>query len=265
MSWEHRPGDGTHGVNAVNGATGAHPTGGTQPENDAPQGPPNVYHPHVETAPEYGGYADPATAHGWQNAYDETRELPKVTLDEYGAAAPAPEGPAVPASAGPGVPAPRVGSRRRARPAPRSRGPRRLLMTAGALGVVGVAAALAGSFGSGSAGGAQGGTEESARPKAARSEVPGESSSLSSSPAPAASVQPFRSVAPAGAVSASPTAAASREVPATHSANPATSPAAPTGQATSSAPPSATASPTAPDDNWHGHPGHGHGGPRHPW
>lgn len=46
---------------------------------DAPQGPPNVYHPQAPAAPAYDGYADPAAAHGWQNAYDETRELPPLT------------------------------------------------------------------------------------------------------------------------------------------------------------------------------------------
>ncbi|NEA50113.1 hypothetical protein G3I35_28565, partial [Streptomyces sp. SID10815] len=48
---------------------------------DAPQGPPNVYHPQAPAAPAYEGYADPAAAHGWQNAYDRTRELPALTAD----------------------------------------------------------------------------------------------------------------------------------------------------------------------------------------
>ncbi|MGH1551834.1 hypothetical protein ACRAWF_05765 [Streptomyces sp. L7] len=44
--------------------------------------PPNVYLPHVDAAvPSYDGYVDPAAAHGWQNAYDETRELPPVRDD----------------------------------------------------------------------------------------------------------------------------------------------------------------------------------------
>lgn len=42
------------------------------------QAPPNVYLPPAAPSPVYDAYADPATAHGWQNAYDETRELPPV-------------------------------------------------------------------------------------------------------------------------------------------------------------------------------------------
>ncbi|SBT96029.1 hypothetical protein GA0115233_12223, partial [Streptomyces sp. DI166] len=37
-----------------------------------------VYVPRAAPPPEYEGYRDPAAAHGWQNAYDETRELPRV-------------------------------------------------------------------------------------------------------------------------------------------------------------------------------------------
>ncbi|MEU3414195.1 hypothetical protein ABZ760_23510 [Streptomyces sp. NPDC006658] len=37
---------------------------------------PNVYHPLPAPAPAYEEYADPAAAHGWQNDYDATRELP---------------------------------------------------------------------------------------------------------------------------------------------------------------------------------------------
>src|SRR5204863_6517949 len=47
-------------------------------DGGAPQGPPNVYHPQPEWAPSYEEYADPAVAHGWLNAYDETREMPPV-------------------------------------------------------------------------------------------------------------------------------------------------------------------------------------------
>ena len=35
-----------------------------------------MYHPQPESVPSYEEYADPAVAHGWLNAYDETRELP---------------------------------------------------------------------------------------------------------------------------------------------------------------------------------------------
>ena len=51
-------------------------------EYGAPQGPPNVYHPQPEPAPSYEEYADPAVAHGWLNAYDETREMPPAVEGE---------------------------------------------------------------------------------------------------------------------------------------------------------------------------------------
>ncbi|WP_461066098.1 hypothetical protein [Streptomyces pseudoechinosporeus] len=41
-------------------------------ENVEGQGAPPVYHPYGDTAPPYDEYADPAVAHGWQNAYDAT-------------------------------------------------------------------------------------------------------------------------------------------------------------------------------------------------
>ncbi|MGJ3560744.1 hypothetical protein ACR6C2_29320 [Streptomyces sp. INA 01156] len=40
-----------------------------------------MYLPPATPPPAYDAYADPATAHGWQNAYDETRELPPVIGD----------------------------------------------------------------------------------------------------------------------------------------------------------------------------------------
>ncbi|MGM7446161.1 hypothetical protein ACPW7O_32950, partial [Streptomyces tunisiensis] len=57
--------------------------------NDAsdPRTPPSVYVPQTAPPPAYDAYADPAAAHGWQNAYDETRELPPVAAGE-----PAPPG-----------------------------------------------------------------------------------------------------------------------------------------------------------------------------
>ncbi|MEU6464347.1 hypothetical protein [Streptomyces sp. NPDC046976] len=60
----------------VPGAPGA---GAASPSSSIP---PPVYHPRPGPAPAYEEYADPAAAHGRQNAYDETRELPPVT--EFG-------------------------------------------------------------------------------------------------------------------------------------------------------------------------------------
>ncbi|MDN3265090.1 hypothetical protein QWJ26_35850, partial [Streptomyces sp. CSDS2] len=54
---------------------------------------PNVYHPLPAPAPAYEQYADPAAAHGWQNDYDATRELPPVTVALDGPAGPAPPEP----------------------------------------------------------------------------------------------------------------------------------------------------------------------------
>ncbi|MER7229298.1 hypothetical protein ABT370_39965, partial [Streptomyces rubradiris] len=51
---------------------------------------PNVYHPLPAPAPAYEQYADPAAAHGWQNDYDATRELPPVAGVPGGPAEPAP-------------------------------------------------------------------------------------------------------------------------------------------------------------------------------
>jgi len=53
-------------------------------EYGTPQGPPNVYHPQPESVPSYEEYADPAVAHGWLNAYDETREMPPAVDREAG-------------------------------------------------------------------------------------------------------------------------------------------------------------------------------------
>ncbi|MFE3633915.1 hypothetical protein ACFXOG_06660, partial [Streptomyces sp. NPDC059168] len=77
--------------------------GGGEPEVQ-----PNVYHPQTVAAPSYEEYADPAAAHGWQNAYDETRELPALS------------GP--PGSGGPRVPGGPDGGRRAPRPQPRGGG-----------------------------------------------------------------------------------------------------------------------------------------------
>ncbi|MGW9033179.1 hypothetical protein ACWGQ5_56695, partial [Streptomyces sp. NPDC055722] len=198
-----------------------------------PQGPPNVYHPYPEATPEYEQYTDPAAAHGWQDAFDETQELP-VSSDS----------PALP------VPAPRGGSRRRARPAWRSRLPRGALVAAGALGAVGVAVALVGGFGSGSSG-APGDGGQSARPKTAPS--------ASTTDGAASPVEPSGSADPAARTEASPTSpGASPSVSATEGGG-ATPPSAASSASPPSVSPSASASTTAP-----GNPGHGHGATKRP-
>ncbi|MFJ8107146.1 hypothetical protein [Streptomyces sp. NPDC096132] len=102
-------------------------------EKGAPPVRPIVYHPNAETDPSsYEQYADPAAAHGWQNAYDETQQLPRV----------------------PGVDREPGGGRADRRRAARRTGglrSRRVVFAAGAVGAVSLAALVAGmSFTSGS-------------------------------------------------------------------------------------------------------------------
>ncbi|MFR9795286.1 hypothetical protein ACL02U_05160 [Streptomyces sp. MS06] len=66
---------GAPGAQAEPGAPGVP---GTHPAAGGPGVQPNVYHPYAVQAPAYDQYTDPAAAHGWQNAYDDTRPLPLV-------------------------------------------------------------------------------------------------------------------------------------------------------------------------------------------
>ncbi|MFE9676150.1 hypothetical protein ACFYO5_18765 [Streptomyces sp. NPDC006259] len=105
-------------------------------ESANPRVEPNVYLPYAETdPPPYEAYRDPAAAHGWENAYDETSELPRV------AQASGPQGYDPRAR----VPGGRADRRRAA-----ARGPRRAVAAVGAVGVVSVAALVAGFAFSGS-------------------------------------------------------------------------------------------------------------------
>ncbi|MEU6304232.1 hypothetical protein [Streptomyces chartreusis] len=61
------------------------PVQGVGREGEGFQAPPNVYHPYAEPNAVYEEYMDPAAAHGWQNAYDETTELPAVAEGATGA------------------------------------------------------------------------------------------------------------------------------------------------------------------------------------
>ncbi|MFD8804971.1 hypothetical protein [Streptomyces sp. NPDC059597] len=111
------------------GAYDAHEADGAAPV------PPVVYRPQPAEAPSYDGYADPAAAHGWQKAYDATRELPVIApLVEPPPAPPAPEGS-------------RAAARRR-----RDGGRRRVAVAGAVVGTVGAAAAIAGLVASSSGG-----------------------------------------------------------------------------------------------------------------
>ncbi|MFD8910334.1 hypothetical protein [Streptomyces sp. NPDC059575] len=102
------------------GAYGVHEAAGATPV------PPTVYYqPQPAAAPTYDEYADPAVAHGWQKAYDATRELPVIT--------PLMEPP-------PATPAPVEGSRAAARRR-RGSGRRRVAVAGAVVGTVGAAAA----------------------------------------------------------------------------------------------------------------------------
>ncbi|MGW1956657.1 hypothetical protein ACWCPI_28570 [Streptomyces sp. NPDC001920] len=173
--------NGTPAADAANGAADGYGLHGSDPERDVPQVPPNVYHPQPEAPPAYDAYADPAAAHGWQNAYDETTKLPQVVDagpgaddgtaftradsdregssggydyrysgpdDDYGFGEESGRRSGGRRAGGAGR-----GSRRK----PVARGPRRVAMAAGAVGAVSVAALIAGfaMSGSSSGGGAQ--------------------------------------------------------------------------------------------------------------
>ncbi|MGW5660148.1 hypothetical protein ACWEWG_08605 [Streptomyces sp. NPDC003758] len=250
MSWQHHPGDGAYGPNdgaygsnAANGAAAGYPAGGSHPDGGEDRNQPNVYHPYAVGEPDYGGYADPAAAHGWQNAYDETRELPVTPVIPDGVS-------------DHGVVGETRASRRRARTPSRSPLPRRAALAVGALGAVGVAVALAGGFGSGSSG-APTDAGQSARPKAAPSASPTEGTA-----APSSATEPTRtaaSVAAGATASATPGAArGAAPVPASE----APTSAAPAAGA-SSASPTGAMSATAPGNSG-SKPGRGRGATKGP-
>ena len=122
---------------------------------------PNVYLPYAEAdPPPYEAYRDPAAAHGWENAYDETSELPRIAE----ASAPMVSDPQV--SGG-------RADRRRA-----ARRPRRSVAAVGAVGVVSVAALVAGFAFAGSSDDTEKGRPEGTRSAAPDSAGEAESPSL---------------------------------------------------------------------------------------
>ncbi|WP_327719116.1 hypothetical protein OG381_29635 [Streptomyces sp. NBC_00490] len=188
-----------------------------------PQVPPNVYHPRSEPPPPYEEYADPAVAHGWQNAYDETAELPRISPRRS-----------------------RTGSRRK--PSPwRSR---RVALAAGAVGAVSAAALIAGfAFsGGGSAPGDAEGKHSRTGPSAADgSTEPGEAGTATGSDgtgAPDAGASSSSPSTEAAASGASPSASAETSKGATE-AEEAAEPGQSSGASTTPSP-TATASQPAP-------------------
>ncbi|WP_314221242.1 hypothetical protein [Streptomyces zaehneri] len=147
-------------------------------ESGVPPVRPIVYDPSAETDPaSYERYADPAAAHGWENAYDETAELPRVRPAE-------------------GEPGGRADRRRAARRTV-GRPSRRVLAAAGAVGAVALAAVVAGmSFSGDPAGdqrGKQGGTRSAPDDAVSPSDGP---ASAASGSAGSAGATPSASVAP---------------------------------------------------------------------
>jgi hypothetical protein len=173
--------NGANGVNEAHGVTGSYGAHGEHPDGGAPQGTPNVYHPQPESAPSYEEYADPAVAHGWQSAYDETCELPPV-----------PDGPGE---------VRRSGAGRRARRKPSPWRSRRTAVAAGAVGAVSAVAVAVGLSFSGAPSDGVRGKEERTSPTAG-------DSSGSTAPASPGGAAADRSSAgptePSGAASRSP-------------------------------------------------------------
>ncbi|MGI3227850.1 hypothetical protein ACRJ4B_32630 [Streptomyces sp. GTA36] len=235
--------NGVSGANAANNAAGAPDTHGAHREGDEPVVPPIVYHPQVEEIPAYDEYADPATAHGWQNAYDETRELPPV-----------PAGAEDRRRVGGGRPGDghRAGGRR-SRRKPRALTSRRAVVVAGAVGAVSLAAVMAGfSFGP-SDGGARD-NEDRTSPTAGDPASPTDAKSSGGAPAARSSDggESSRTGDPSSSASLAPTG--------DETENPsAKSPATPSAPST----PTATTNPRGPG-NSDGKPGRGQGGTKGP-
>ncbi|MET7455021.1 hypothetical protein ABZT03_24625 [Streptomyces sp. NPDC005574] len=249
MSRPHQYEDAGYGAG---GAAGVHGVGG--PSHEVPK----VYHPQVQVTPPYGEYVDPAAAHGWQNAYDETAELPQVAGDGPVAVGPAGGGIAP-------VPVPGVGhGRRGSRRKPGRWRSRRLVVAVGAAGAVSAAALIAGfSLSGASPDGRQG--KEGARSAPDESTRPAAPSSSDGSASPGSA----DTAEPGGTASAG--AAASKGTPA--DASPGTAPDASPDESSSAessssaspaTAPTATASPVDSAPGNSGGKGHGAGSTKRP-
>jgi hypothetical protein len=228
----------------------------------AAQGPPNVYLPQADPPPAYDAYADPAAAHGWQDAYDpadgqdaargtgetpdmgDTRELPPVPGPVHG----------------------RAGAGRHSR---RRRAPwraRRAAVAVGAVGAVSAAALIAGlGFSDAPSGGTREGGGGRTGPIAGKSPtVPSTDTGRTPTPGTPLVARPANSDEPSGPASASP----STEASPTQSGPDAPSPSAGTpsaGTPTAGIPTtSAPAVAATPPGRTEGKPGHGPGGTKGP-
>jgi hypothetical protein len=229
MSRPPRYENGAYGADSAAGAADPYDVHGADPAVGEPAGPPNVYVPPTVPPPEYDGYADPAAAHGWQNAYDPTQELPRVTDGEGGRTA----GDQDRAAAD----RPRHGTGRRSRRRPSPWRSRRVAVAAGAVGALSVAALIAGFAVSGSSSGGKQGTDDGTSPTAGKPATTSTATDPASSPGTAATGRPSgsgASGAPSAGASASPSASTSGSGSDTGAKDPATK--SPTTTPTSSTP-----------------------------
>ncbi|MDX3243074.1 hypothetical protein [Streptomyces sp. ME18-1-4] len=194
----------------------------TPGENAVPRVRPNVYHLYEAADPtSYEEYRDPAAAHGWENAYDETTELPRIA----------------PARAEPGGRA----DRRRAARRTDGRRSRRVIV---AVGAVSLAAAIAG-YAGWSSGDAKSGETRTERPdEGSASPAAGSPRSASGTPGPESAAAPAET-------SPSPSAA-----PASPSQSAVTGP----GTSATQSPTAASQTPTTTPTAGNGGRGHGRGG-----
>ncbi|MFD3584003.1 hypothetical protein [Streptomyces sp. NPDC058683] len=193
-------------------------------------GPSRVHRPQGAPAPAYEEFRDPASAHGWLNAYDETRELPRIA-------------PVAPVPPGLGR-----ADRRRAARDTTGRRAKPVAVAVGALGAASVAALIAG-FALSPSDGTQDG--RSGTQRTAGESPAGEPDEVSPSSASAAPVE-----------AASSTLAASPSVGAPTPTSASTGPAA---SRRADVTPSATPTPTSPAEStssWRPGRGHGRGGGR---
>ncbi|MFI7299792.1 hypothetical protein [Streptomyces sp. NPDC050121] len=178
----------------------------TPGENAVPRVRPNVYHLYEAADPtSYEEYRDPAAAHGWENAYDETTELPRVA----------------PARAEPGGRA----DRRRAARRTDGRRSRRVIV---AVGAVSLAAAIAG-YAGWSSGDAKSGETRTERPdEGSASPAAGSPRSASGTPGPESAAAPAETSPSAAPASPSPSAVTGPGTSATQSPTAASQPPTPT-------------------------------------
>ncbi|MFD5740562.1 hypothetical protein ACFXJM_07055 [Streptomyces massasporeus] len=252
-----------------------------------PQGAPNVYLPQAAAPPAYDAYADPAAAHGWQDAYGTTDtggaghpggvddSRPGAYVADDADATRAYPGGLDPADAGvtdgagdtrelPAVPGRgRAGAGHRGRRKQAPRRARRAAVAAGAVGAVSAVALIAGFSLSGSpSGGTPGGEGGRTGPTAGESPT---AESATSGPAKGSDAPlvagPGDSGRPSGEASASPSSGASR----TPSASGTDSAPPPASGPTSDAPANSlpTASTSAPGRSGE-NPGRGPGGTKDP-